>query len=321
MRATVIDRIRAALLAAALCVGGFAAANARFETLDVAGGLMQIDWRGNYSDEQQGRLRSWLASVGESVTLLHGSLPRSPIRIRLTAYESARAAVGFGRVLRRDDPQGVEFFVNPERPLAEFVADWTAYHEMSHLFIPYPGRSQVWFSEGLASYYQNVLQYRAGLLTEQQAWQELYDGFERGRRDDRNRALTLAELTPQMREKHAFMRVYWSGALYFLEADLALRRKSGGKMCVDDMLREFGDCCLGDARRWTGREIAGEFDRIAGTAIFVPLFDRYESTTAIPDFVAPLAAAGVEVADARVAVAAPGFLKGVETRMNADDAG
>ena len=247
----------------------------QYEELPVADGVMLIDWRGEFDDGQRDTLRKWLGSVGDSVTLVHGSLPRTPIRIEVTAWSGARygsypetaAAVPFARVKRRE-PQGVEFFVDPARSLPEYIADWTAYHELSHLFIPYPGQADAWFSEGLASYYQNVLQYRAGLLTEPQAWQKLYDGFERGRNDDGNGRLTLGELTPRMREKRAFMRVYWTGALYFLEADLELRARTGGHKSLDSILAAFGDCCLGQRRRWNGKAIAAEFDRLAGADIF-----------------------------------------------------
>ena len=199
---------------------------------------------------------------------------------------SSRSAVPFARVLR-NEPQGVLFYVNPDKPLAEFINDWTAYHELSHLFIPYPGIEDIWFSEGLASYYQNILQYRAGLLSAAAAREKLRAGFQRGRSDDRRDDLSLAELSPVMRENLAFMRVYWSGALYFLEADIALREST--ELVLDDVLREFGTCCLGEQRDWTGREIAAEFDRIAESEIFSPLYDKYADTMAMPDYETVLA--------------------------------
>jgi len=296
-----------AILTALLLAQVPALGNDHFEELEVADGVMLLDWRGEFSSPQRARLRSWLTTVGEAVTLLHGQLPRTPIRIELTVYDGAGIAVPFGRI-RRSEPQGVEFFVDPSQPLDAFVTNWTAYHELSHLFIPYPGRADVWFSEGLASYYQNILQYRSGLLSEQQAWQKLYDGFERGRNDDDASELTLAQLSPRMREERAFMRVYWTGALYYLESDLAIREISGGNRTLDTILRDFGACCLERRRRWTGREIAAEFDRLAGAAVFVPRYERFANTTAIPAFLPSLAAAGVEVRGGRAVVAEPGFL-------------
>lgn len=289
-----------------LTVGAVARPN--YENLAIDGGVMLIDWRGEFTAEQRDKLRSWLSTVGGAMTLLHGSLPRERIRMELTAYGTSGEAVPFGRV-KRNEPQGVEFFVNPTQPLSEFVEDWTAYHELSHLFIPYPGRPDVWFSEGLATYYQNVLQYRAGLLTERETWQKLYEGFERGRADDRDGDLTLGQLSPRMRQRRAYMRVYWTGTLYFLEADLALRAQAGDAVSVDDVLKAFGDCCLHRERRWNGAAIAAEFDRIAGVDVFVPLYERYEATRALPDYLPHLRAAGVDVGSGAATVVKPGFLR------------
>jgi len=279
----------------------------RFEQLPAAGGTLLLDWNGEYSQSERDKVRAWLVSVAETVTLLHGALPREEIRIELTAYPSSASAVPFARVLR-SEPQGIEFFINPTRPLREFIEDWTAYHELSHLFIPFPGDGDIWFSEGLASYYQNVLQYRAGLLGEAQAWQKLHDGFVRGRDDAGDSELTLAELSPRMRERGAFMRVYWSGALYFLEADLALRAHSDGRVTLDSVLRNFSECCLVERRRWTGEQLAAEFDRIAAADVFLPLYARYTSATAIPDYEPVLGAAGVNVDGGQVRVTESGFL-------------
>ncbi|MBT8444914.1 MAG: hypothetical protein HKN81_06960 [Gammaproteobacteria bacterium] len=290
-------------------------ATTRFEELPVADGVMLIDWRGDYSADQQEKLRDWLSTVGQTVTLLNGRLPRDTIRIELTAYASAGEAVPFAMVKRRN-PQGVEFYINPSQPLDAFVTDWTAYHELSHLFIPYPGNADVWFSEGLASYYQNVLQYRGGLLTEREAWQKLLNGFMRGRDDDRHRDMTLGELSPRMRTERAFMRVYWSGALYFLEADLAVREHSDGTARLDTILADYGECCLEARRRWNGRQIAREFDRLAGAEIFVPLFDRYAASMKIPDFRPALASAGVLLDRDTVRLSRPGFLDAAGPRIN-----
>ena len=77
----------------------------------------------------------------------------------------------------------VEFFTATQATTDSLQRAWTGYHELAHLLIPYQGWGGAWFSEGLASYYQNILQARVGILTEQQMWQKLYEGFQRGRGD------------------------------------------------------------------------------------------------------------------------------------------
>ena len=51
------------------------------------------------------------------------------------------------------------------------------------MLMPYISSRDRWLSEGLASYYQNVLRARDGRLTDTQAWQLLYEGFQRGKKN------------------------------------------------------------------------------------------------------------------------------------------
>jgi hypothetical protein len=268
-----------ALLATLLFLAPLWVQASHLEEFHTTRGTYLIDWRGEFTPSQQDKLRTWLNDIGATVSLLHGTWPRQRIRIAFKP-NSYPAPLPFARVLR-NNPEGVLFYVNPERPLNEFITDWTAYHELSHLFIPYPGKADVWFSEGLASYYQNVLQVRAGLLTPEQAIARFDAAFTRGSNDADHADLTLGELSANMRNQHAYMRVYWSGALYFLEADLQLRA-SDNASSLDDVLRDYGACCLIGGSEVPGRQIAAEFDRIAGKTLFVPLYDRYEASRALP---------------------------------------
>ena len=206
-----------------------------------------------------------------------------------------RGPVPWAHTVRQTSPEGVAFHVNPARSLEEFVSDWTAVHEFSHLYIPYPGGRDIWISEGFASYYQNILMARAGVLSEKQAWQKLSDGFKRGM-GDRNRNVSLGDLSPNMRKKRAFMRVYWSGALYFLEADIKLRSVGNS---LDNIVSEFSRCCRTNVRYWNGIKLARSFDEIAETHLFEPLFREYESEFQIRDYESILKKLGILLAARR----------------------
>jgi hypothetical protein len=257
------------------------------EPFPVAGGTLLIDWRGDFTPLERQKLKTWMTFVANTVRQLHGELPRPFIRIAFQPYAS-NSPVPFARVLR-NKPEGVLFYINPDFPVEDFISDWTAYHELSHLFIPFPGFADIWFSEGLASYYQNILQLRAGLLTAAETRQRFQAAFERGRNDGLHSDLTLGELSGVMRERLAFMRVYWTGALYFMEADIRLRQLDT-PMTLDDVLRGFGTCCLAEQGRWDGLRIARDFDAVVGEPLFVPLYESYEQSRAIPEYAAILAA-------------------------------
>jgi len=268
-----------ALLLTLLLFPYLTAQASHLQRLDVDQGIFLIDWRDEFVPHEKLKLQRWLRHMGSAIGQLHGEWPRKRIRIAFKRYRSA-GSVPFGRILR-NPPDGILFYVNPARPLDEFINDWTGYHEFSHLFIPYPGRADSWFSEGLASYYQNVLQVRAGILTEDEALDRFATAFKRGEDNNQHNDLTLGELSADMMKQRAFMRVYWSGALYFLEVDLKLRQ-ADDSMALDDVLRSYNRCCMRDGEEQPARQIAAEFDRIAGSTLFSSTYDRYESSRAIP---------------------------------------
>jgi hypothetical protein len=55
---------------------------------------------------------------------------------------------------RRDGKGSVHFHVDTRFGLTKFVDDWTVYHELAHMALPYLGSEYRWFSEGFASFMQ-----------------------------------------------------------------------------------------------------------------------------------------------------------------------
>lgn len=268
------------------------------DSLYVANSELRIQWRGQFNDKERLKMRRWLEHAANSAAQLYGRLPRNPIRIVLQRSNRSGEPVPFGHVLR-NKPQGLRFWVNPEMPLQDFIDDWTAVHEFVHLFIPYPGDRDIWLSEGLATYYQNLLQARAGVINEQRAWQKLYEGFVRGQKDNRYPHLRLDQISPRMRETRSFMRVYWAGTAYFLEADLLLRQQSNNQQSLDTVLRDFVDCCLRDGY-FSGWQLVQKFDQLSNSKVFSPLYNTYRSTYAQPDPLPLLAQLGVRVRSRQV---------------------
>jgi hypothetical protein len=270
-----------ALLLIILLLPCFAAQANPLQRFEVDQGAFLIDWRDDFTPAEMQKLQRWLEHMGAAISSLHGEWPRERIRIAFKRYR-AKGPVPFGRVLR-NSPEGILFYVNPELSLNAFINDWTAYHEFSHLFIPYPGQADSWFSEGLASYYQNILQVRAGVLTADEAYQRFAAAFQRGEDNDEHDDLTLGELSTDMMKRRAFMRIYWSGALYFMQADLLLRQTDQATT-LDNVVRSYNGCCMSEGEEQRARQIATEFDRIAGSTLFIELYDRYENSRAIPEW-------------------------------------
>ncbi|MCB9595750.1 MAG: hypothetical protein H6719_23715 [Sandaracinaceae bacterium] len=161
---------------------------------------------------------------------------------------------------------------------------WVPVHEFSHLATPFIARDHAWLSEGIATYYQEVLRARAGLQSAEDAWRNLDDGFERGRAGGTGRS--LADESRDMRETAAYRRVYWAGAAIALAADVEIRVRSGGERSLDDALAHVNECCGSWDRPMTGEEAlehlgtieGGAFSQIARRALGDSGFPRLEAT-------------------------------------------
>lgn len=263
----------------------------RFATrpVPVQGTDLRLAILGGLPAAQQNKLSLWIAGAAGAVSGIYGAFPRQSLQVLVIPIGTRQEPVPWAHVLRGGGP-GVEFFVDESQPLAAFAGDWTACHELSHLLLPFVSSQDRWLSEGLASYYQYILMARTGALSEQQAWQGLYDGIKRGENDTRN--ITLADATRAgFRDT---MRVYWSGAAMMLLADVRLRTDSNGAQSLDTILHGLRDCCINSNKRWRALDLFTEMDRISGARIFSDLYQRHVHSRQFPDTTQTWQALGID---------------------------
>lgn len=222
----------------------------------------------------------WIREAAGAVSTLYGRFPLRQPQVLVVPIGARSEAVPWAQVLRGGGA-AAHFFVDQNRPLSEYREDWTATHELSHMLLPYVGRGDAWLSEGLASYYQNVLRARAGMIDEELAWQKLYAGFGRGRRDSGTG--TLSEVSKDMRASGGYMRVYWSGAAIVLMADVELRRRTAGRMSLDIAMAQLATCCLPGDRTWSAREVFSRLDEITQSDVFMNLYRENVNNRNFPD--------------------------------------
>lgn len=231
-------------------------------------------------------LQRWIQEAAEATKTLSGRYPLRDAYVRIEETDrDDDSPVPWGQTRRRGEA-GVLLYVRRDASYEQLRADWTAVHELSHLFHPYLGDSGRWLAEGLASYYQNVSRARAGMLDTEEAWRRLDAGFRRG-----EAASTGARLDAMGRGRGGTMRVYWAGAAYWLEADLALRRDSG--TTLDAILDRYADCCLHGTDSLAPQDFVSTLDRLAGNDTFLALYRRYAATRAFPSLADAYAQLGI----------------------------
>jgi hypothetical protein len=257
---------------------GFAACG-RFEVERVAAPSATLDVAvlDGLSPATRSHVVPWLTSAARTASQPFGRFPCERGVIVVVPTPSGDP-VRFGMAARGGGASTI-LLVSPDAELEPLVHDWIAVHEFSHLMHPFVSREDAWLSEGLATYYQEIARVRGGLLAESEAWRRIYDGS----RLAVSAPGSLAEQSARMFESRAFPLVYWSGAAFALLADAELRRRSGGKLTLDDVMRELAACCAREPRPTPAREVIARMDRIAGLPVFSELLQKWVLGPRPPD--------------------------------------
>ena len=251
------------------------------ERIALPGGVLRLTILHDTDAAQHAKLRAWLDRVARASMSAYGRLPLPEVQVLMLPVSGRRGAVVFGQSVRGQG-NALELLIDPARPAAEFDDDWMAVHELSHLMHPYLGDRGSWLAEGLATYYQNVLRARSGLLTPAQAWDRLYEGFQRGEKASGGDALEA--VAQDMHRSHQFQRVYWAGAAYWLTVDRDLRRESAGANSLDLVLSRFRDCCLPAYRQWRPEDFVARLDALAGSDVFARRYREFAQMRQFPDW-------------------------------------
>ncbi len=271
-----------------------------YREIQVPGATLRVSLLAGVEPMDNEAIARWIRATATDVSLAYGRFPNPSPQVVVIPVGGSRgnnwSAVPFGRVIR-DGGETIELQVDQSQPLEVLLGDWTATHEFSHLMLPYVEHKHRWISEGFAQYYQNVLLSRSGAYDDLQAWQEIHDGYARGRQ-------SRPELSPNEASsgsvRAGLMKVYWSGAALALMADVQLRERSNGTESLDDVLDRFQACCLPSDKVWSGPELFAYFDELASAPVFMPLYKRFADTAGFPETSEIFERLGLTVSDGKV---------------------
>jgi hypothetical protein len=265
--ATFFDRESHLAFGPTLAVRRFVRAGAEVERARLPGALAVTD----------DALDRWLGGALDAVATVTGRFPRARVQIVVVPVPASDAPVPFG-LLRRGGGSSVMLLVSEGADLAALEQSWVAAHELSHLLFPLIDRRDAWLSEGLATYYQEIVRARAGLIEPAEAFEHLERGFERGRSAVGDAPLAIA--SAQMRARHDYVRVYWSGAAFALMADVELRRRGTS---LDALIAARGRELWSPRGRWSARALLGALERPLEGPFLTTLAARFEADVDFPD--------------------------------------
>jgi hypothetical protein len=206
-------------------------------------------------------IASWASDAARAVV---GYFGRFPLREALVIIVPSRGRwVGEGKTLSGGG--GAIFMRVGERASVRALrADWVLVHEMIHFAFPSVAREHDWAEEGLATYVEPFARARASMMTSAEAWHGLVDGLPNGLPGPGDRGL---DRTP------TWGRTYWGGALFYLLADIEIRKRTQNKLGLEHALRGILAAGGSNAQRWPLDDVFAAADKAVGVPVLRELHD------------------------------------------------
>ena len=206
------------------------------EDVDVAGARFRIARLDDGRAPAQ--FTSWLRASADAVAAVMGRYPLAFVNVVVVpTHVTQPIVVGF---FSRGGGATATFFVGEGAPdIVDADLDatgrWALTHELSHPLLPPVKSEDAWLNEGLATWHQDLLARRAGLLKDDAAyWRELVRGLRTGAATAADDKLTLADASARMFETGAYQHAYFGGVAVMLLAEVEAQKDGAS---LDDLVR------------------------------------------------------------------------------------
>jgi hypothetical protein len=245
-----------------LLIIGTSAAGAE---LQIAGGLIEIEFVGSASAAWENVARQWVERSARAVSDYYGKFPVPRLRLRISPSAGKQARDGTAYGWRGPF---ITIALGRDATTASLADDWLLTHEMVHLAFPSLPEQHHWLEEGLATYVEPIAQARAGLLTPERVWSDFVVGLPQGQPQSGDRGL---DRTP------TWGRTYWGGALFYLRADLLIRQRTGNRYGLEHSLRAILAAGGSIDRDWNVGRVLDVADQAVGVPVLRELYEEMAS--------------------------------------------
>ena len=230
----------------------------------------------NFSSSEASDLKQWISKTETGINRLFGPMPVD-YQVYFYRYPDAEEPVPWANTSKHPG-RSVSFYVDPTYSRRSFHRDWTAPHELTHLLFPFLGEDGRWFAEGIASYLQYQILYANETLSWDWIPDKLQERFNRAQEQYVPHNMSITELSHVAGDLHAWVRLYWGGAAYFLQVDKRLYETRD--MRLIDVIRKYLHCCSQD-KDMPVHAMMEKLDALSGSNIFS---ETYLETVHQPGF-------------------------------------
>jgi hypothetical protein len=248
--------------------------------ITVANGTIHLKVAGSRPGLPAEAITEWVRTAARATVAVCGRYPvdQVDVEVRLegggkiehgVTYDGRLIKVRLGRQLRTDDLRD----------------DWVMTHEMFHLAFPDTDDELNWMGEGLSTYLEPIARGRIGNMNEAEVWGGYVLGMPQGLPERGDRGLNR---TP------SWGRTYWGGALFWLSADVEIRRQTDNQRSLDDAVKAILAAGGNGTEHWSADKIVDVGDRATGTKVLRTLYDRHAERAVQTDLPALWASLGIK---------------------------
>jgi hypothetical protein len=256
---------------AATAAPGAACAKDAAIALSVQGGSLCVLIDDPAMSLQRPVLRQWIERSARIVADYYGRFPAPLVLLKIQGASGGGVHGG-----RTNNESGllIQVSVGRDATAGELADDWVLVHEMVHLALPELGRRHHWLEEGLATYVEGIARAQFGNRDISDVWAEYRHSMPLGLPRTGEGGM---DQTP------TWGRTYWGGALYCLQADVAMREQTGNHAGLQTALRAILNETGGYRAERDIDESLKIGDAATGTHVLQDLYREVKTTAMTPD--------------------------------------
>jgi hypothetical protein len=168
-------------------------------------------------------LAIWVADTAHAVADYWGRFPARHAMLLVIPIEGT--GIRYGRV-ESDHAISVMAQIGAGAKPRSLYDEWVLVHEFTHIGSPFIRDTGAWLNEGIATYVEPIVRYRAGWRTKDSVWTEWLKNMPRG----------LQAMGPVGLREASRAGVYWGGGLFMLMSDVAIHEATANKLGLQDCL-------------------------------------------------------------------------------------
>ncbi len=267
-----LRRFRLLFACSAIFAALFFSASSSQAQIEMGGGRIDVVFESNDTGIPQTLILDWIKKSARAVTSYFGRYPVPRVVIRVNSIDGDR--IESGQTFGTREGGLIKIAVGRETTPAHFARDWMMTHEMVHLAFPSVPERNHWLEEGIATYVEPIARVQAGLLSAKQAWAEIVRDLPQGLPEAGDRGLDFT---------HTWGRTYWGGALFCLQADVEIRRRTNNAKGLVDALRGILEAGGNISEDWDVAHALQTGDRATGVPVLQELYARMSASPGTVD--------------------------------------